>query len=427
MGQEEKEKEAKSHLHKERVAKNRAKIAQKQQKKKMSAQKATLDWHKRHEQYDKIDAAKRKQIEENRQKTMSGIDSPDKALSVLFQRYGEDKAKESISMMIKIINNILKHPKEQKYRKLNLQNGKIMAAITTPLGALKFFEFLGFEIVVEKDKIFPNDSLKDQRFLVYKKMNENDCKQALLMLNKYNATQKTLIYDYVQKIADDDAIDMQADDLYIALLYLHMILNNIRISPQSQHLRVIEVNNDIFKKRVGQHKIFQKLLKNLGYQLENQIKGKVFVLHLKQGHEAQQNEMKFLKDVCRDLSVIAHDDVLMTTRIGVGLKKIYEHNSGHLPELYKYFNTLIKAMDRILEEPLNMKFQTINGHKLKTKFANVTGVVSVLKLMGFRKSKEDKTKFVMSAEYNGDLDLLKWRKTMLVNVISDKKLLKKHK
>merc|ERR1712176_1407553 len=143
----------------------------------------------------------------------------------------------------------------------------------------------------------------------------------------------------------------------------------------------------------------------------------------------KEKEMKYLKDVCRDLSAIAHDEVLMTTVIGKGIQKIYEHNQSgqsNVAGLYKYFNVLIKAMDRILEEPLNMKFQTINGQKLKTKFKNITGVVSVLKLMGFKKSKEDKTKFVLSAEYNGDLDLLKWRKTMFVNVISDKKLLKKH-
>merc|ERR1712129_229346 len=241
-----KEKAEKSRLHKERVAKLKSKVAVKQ-KKKVSAQKATLDWHKRHEQYDKIDIAKRQQIEANRQKTLSLIDSPDKALQCLFERYGEDKAKISIAMMIKVITNILKHPKEEKYRKLNLQNGKIQATITTPLGALKFFEFLNFEILVKKDEIFPNDVLKQTRFLIYKSVNTNDCKQALLMLEKYSETKKTLIYDYVQKIAQDDAIDMQADDLYMALLYLNMVLHNIRISPLSQHLRVIEVNNAIFK------------------------------------------------------------------------------------------------------------------------------------------------------------------------------------
>merc|ERR1712228_1065420 len=406
---DEKAKEEQRRIHRERVAMLRSKVANKNKKKKVSAQKATLDWHKRHEQYDKIDIAKREQIEQNRLKTTASIDSPNKALSVLFQRYGEDKAKLTISVIAKIVGNILKHPKDGKYRKLNLSNPKIMESIVTPLGALKFFEFLGFEQVIEKDKIFPNDVLKQKKFLVYKQMNENDCKQALLMLNKYNQIQKTLVYDYVQRISDDDAININANDLYMALLHLHTILNNIRISPKSQHLQVIEVNNAI--------------LKNLGYTLEDQIKGKVFVLHQKNGDQAKEQEMKYLKDVCRDLSKIAHDDVLMTTSIGVGIKKICEHNSQCLVELYKYFNTLIKAMDRILEEPLNMKFQTINGQKLKTKFANITGVVSVLKLMGFKKSKEDKTKFVLSAEYNGDLDLLKWRKIMLVNVINDKKLL----
>ena len=45
--------------------------------------------------------------------------------------------------------------------------------------------------------------------------------------------------------------------------------------------------------------------------------------------------------------------------------------------------------------------------------------------MGFRKDKNDKTKYVLSGEYNRDLDLLKERKNILNNIINDKKLLKK--
>ena len=49
--------------------------------------------------------------------------------------------------------------------------------------------------------------------------------------------------------------------------------------------------------------------------------------------------------------------------------------------------------------------------------------MSVLKLLGFRRDKEDKSKFILSAAYNGDLDLLKWRQQIFVQIMNDKKFL----
>ena len=51
------------------------------------------------------------------------------------------------------------------------------------------------------------------------------------------------------------------------------------------------------------------------------------------------------------------------------------------------------------------------------------GMVSVLKLLGFRRDKGDKSKFILSAAYNGDLDLLKWRQQIFVQIMNDKKFL----
>eukprot|EP00483_Globobulimina_turgida_P012308 UN12331 len=212
----------------------------------------------------------------------------------------------------------------------------------------------------------------------------------------------------------------------MALMHLHRIINNVLISPNAQHLRMISVDNDLFKKRVGKFQIFQKLLKQLGYKLEDRVKGRVFVLSLKENAKEREAQLLYLKNVARDLHDIAQSDILMATTIGIGTKKIYHHNISNVNDLFKYFNILIKAIERILAEPLNMKYQSINIEKLQTKFANVNGIISVLKLLGFRKNKKDKTKFVLSAQYNGDLDLLKWRKTIFQNVINDKKILKKN-
>ena len=113
----------------------------KRKKKRFAAQKSTLEWHKRHEQYDKNDIERLQTIERNRAKQLQSIDSPDKAIQILFERYGEDDARVTITMMIKIIENIMKHPKDEKYKKINLGNNKIKEKIVRPLGALKFLNF----------------------------------------------------------------------------------------------------------------------------------------------------------------------------------------------------------------------------------------------------------------------------------------------
>eukprot|EP01083_Nonionella_stella_P022312 61732_1 len=425
----EKEKEEKRRQHRERVALNRSKIANKKKNERSNKKKASLDWHKRHEAYDKSDELRLKEIESRRRKQEEHIDSPQAALQGLLERYDEMDAINIIQMLNKIITNIVKHPQQEKYRKINLQKAKIKDTIVTPLGAMKFLQFLGFEQVIEKDEIFPDDAMRNRKYLVYNKMNENECKQAIAMLNQYGVQKKSIVYEYWNKIKQQNSENnaIAYDALYMAFMYLHTMINNICISPASQHLRVIPIDDDIFKKRVGQYPIFQKLLKQLGYKLDKKthVKGRVFVLQLNSNEKERDKELRYFRSVTRDLHSIAHDDILMQTSIGCGIHKIYHLNIANLTALYKFFNLLIRAADHILNEPLNMKYQSINVTKLKAKYPDIHGIVSVLKLLGFYPDKIAKTMFVLSDEYNQDWELLKFRKMIFQNVINDKKLLKK--
>merc|ERR1712083_253484 len=240
--------------------------------------------------------------------------------------------------------------------------------------------------------------------------NVTECNEALSMLKAFGETEKTIVFEVMDRIEN-----IEADDLWMALMHCHLVLNNILISPQSQHLRMIRVDDDIFKRRVGRFPIFQKMLKSLGFKLEKKVKGRVFVL--------ENPNFAYLKNVVRDLQTVARDEVLRTTAIASGIKKIYGLNSGNLEKLYKFLNAVIKATSNILEEPLNMKYQSISAQKLKAKYPNVQGMVSVLKLLGFRRDKGDKSKFILSAAYDGDLDLLKWRQQIFVQIMNDKKFL----
>jgi len=270
--------------------------------------------------------------------------------------------------------------------------------------------------VTEPDELFPDDVLRSKKFLVYPKVNVAECKEALAMLAQFSETEKSVVHDVMDRIRSaDDHLGIGPDELWMALMHCHLILNNILISPNSQHLRMIRVDDDIFKRRVGRFPIFIKMLKSLGFKLQDQVKGRVFVL--------EQANLGYLKNVVRDLQNLARDDVLRHTIIAGGIKKIYGLNSGNLEKLYKFLNAVVKATSNILEEPLNMKYQSISADKLKAKYPNVQGMVSVLKLLGFKRNKEDKSKFILSAAYLGDLDLLKWRQQIFVAIMNDKKFL----
>ena len=204
---------------------------------------------------------------------MKSIDSPQKALETLFERHTEDEARSTVAMLTKIIGRIVSNPKEAKYRRISLQNDKIKTFIVTPLGALKFLEFFGSERVVERDELFPDDVLRTKKFLVYSKVNVTECNEALSMLKAFGETEKTIVFEVMERIEN-----IEADDLWMALMHCHLMLNNILISPQSQHLRMIRVDDDIFKRRVGRFPVFQKMLKSLGFKLEDRVKGRVFIL-----------------------------------------------------------------------------------------------------------------------------------------------------
>jgi len=408
---EAKRKEENRKQQKQRIARNRATLRSKKERQKKKQLQSTLEWHKRHEKYDQNDLERLREMEANRSRSAKSIDSPQKALQTLFERYTEDEALSTVAMLSKIIGNIVNDPEEPKYRRISLQNEKIKTLIVTPLGAQRFLEFLGFAVVVEPDPLFPDDPLRCTKFLALSTVKTAECREALAMLSSFRETEKSMVYDLMESVGDD----IKPDALWMALMHCHLVLNNILISPQSAFLRMIAVDDAIFKKRVGRFPIFQKFLKSLGFKLEDRVKGRVFVL--------ENANFAYLKNVVRDLEVVARDRVLRTTVMAKGIQKIHALNTANLVALFKFFNAVNKAVANILEEPLNMKYQSLSAQKLKAKFGSVQGMVSVLKLLGFRRSESDRSKFILSAAYTGDLDLLKWRRLIFVQIMNDHKFL----
>ena len=140
---------------------------------------------------------------------------------------------------------MVEHPQEAKYRRLSLQNAKLKAKLVPFLGAMRCLEFVGFEVVTEVDELFPDDVLRHKKFLVLStaKFNAKDCRQALAMLDKFSAVERTFVYGVARSIVDEEFKAMTPDEAYHALMAVRRRLDNICISPASQHLRVVEVQD----------------------------------------------------------------------------------------------------------------------------------------------------------------------------------------
>lgn len=93
-------------------------------------------------------------------------DFPD-VYKALQQVLGDSNRNEALRMLHRVLSNILKDPKEQKVRRLRLQNAKIQESIVNCDGGIELLQACGFEIVFEQPESQSDDTeVKEEGFLV---------------------------------------------------------------------------------------------------------------------------------------------------------------------------------------------------------------------------------------------------------------------
>lgn len=93
-------------------------------------------------------------------------DFPD-VYQALQQLLSDSNRNEALRMLHRVLSNILKDPKEQKVRRLRLQNAKIQESIVNCDGGIELLQSCGFEIVFEQPESQSDDTeAKEEGFLV---------------------------------------------------------------------------------------------------------------------------------------------------------------------------------------------------------------------------------------------------------------------
>lgn len=254
--------------HEKNLENNRKALKFKNQKKTQKRKQNLLEWHMRHEEYEKDDKKRNEDLMNNRLKAESEIHSIQHAIQLMFDRYGKHFTCKVLNVLLKIMNKIIQHPKEKKYKKINLDHKKMQAMIVTPLGSMYILKQIGFRFCEEIDTV---DKYVVYKYLIMDEFVMDDVQSAYDVCEKYSTIAET----FVVQLVEDVRSDCDDEELYCALMSIHEILRNICISPMSEHLRYINVNGDIFHKRIGrftkvlyiEHVFSQKFFYNLVYNV----------------------------------------------------------------------------------------------------------------------------------------------------------------
>lgn len=388
LKRQEKLKEQKRIEHEKRVEENRKMLEEKKKMQEKGRQEKLLEWHKRHDQYDAHDDAVQQEVKQNRSKLENTIKNPQEAIQTLFDRYGEHQARQTLELLKKIVENIIKDPTNEKYRRINCENRNISANIMTPLGAIAFLKMLGFETEEKQDAV---DIHKKYTYLVLtQNPNMGNFQQALKMIEKNLEFKETAVVGAVNKAKNE--LKIPYEDLWCAIVSLQEIIRNLCISPNSEHLRYVNLDDTTFHNRIGRFPIFIDLLLRLGYKEEKEAKvhGRHLVFEFNDKIQIpltspEHPQIEQLKAAVRDLFNCANE-ILPLTPIAQCVTQLRTQNSNNPQQsalLEQLFSRLLKMVDMILDEPLQTKYHKINVDTLKSKFPNVIGIVSIIKLLGF--------------------------------------------
>ncbi|ETO23148.1 hypothetical protein RFI_14037 [Reticulomyxa filosa] len=356
-------------------------------------------------------------------------------------------------MIEKILQKIVENPKDPKYRRFNLDNRKVHAKIETPLGAMRLLELVGFVIVQDSEETLTGE--KPPRYMVLQgSASTKSLEQVLHMMSKYLTVKETLAAPVLRKLEEEAAATtagsesesesktatkrIDTEQLYCAVTTLYNIIRNLFISPTSEHLRYINIDDQVFQQRVGSVKELIDMLLQLGYVRKESPRGTYLCFEFddKCGvslTSAVHPQIRLLQAVAIDLSNSAKR-ILPHTPIAKAVSTLRGSHSGDPSKqanLEKVFVLLEKALDKVIEQPLDMNLQSISLDKIKAKYPDVTGVVSLLKLVGFARSdkniltKDDQAKQVTKIEAifqldTNDFDLLRIRRDMLTLLIHNK-------
>jgi hypothetical protein len=205
-----------------------------------------------------------------------------------------------------------------------------------------------------------------------------------------------------EKTGDDKMVvaskgkEFTVSELYFAVVMIRDSLHQLSVSElKSEHLKYLYVDDPIFKARIGQFKDILTMVRNqCGFGSLRGGKGMERVLVFDNASLLGESDASKATDaaVLRRLNFMLEDiDLIVRKQIRPRLPMVKLHgqqnmsNSTSKLEIASFYKFLLKAINRIIDEPLEGKWRRpLAISKIKGKWSSVVGVKSILRVHGFR-------------------------------------------
>jgi len=232
-----------------------------------------------------IDAQKRDQIRMQREAALEAKGTAYIVNRVL-KDYGSSQARATVGLIVRIIDIILKHPSQPKYRKVKMSAKKIQRDIVRISGGIALLKCAGFRYPISKE---PSQSARNSGLLEFPSSSSSSSStspttlstSSLESLKKFrrevfeivSKRTKTCIPELMERARDEDLKKEKPslERLYFAAIELRKLFSNVIAASDadgrvSMDFLSLDSGSQVFKYRLRSVPCSIDILKQMGYE-----------------------------------------------------------------------------------------------------------------------------------------------------------------
>lgn len=349
--------------------------------------------------------AARHQRQQLRAQQEAHLKSVDDAVATLTKEQEPTRLHQILNLLIRIIRNILKDPKNEKYRTIRLGSPAVNRLIDRPLGASYILRAVGFERLPHSPhepppKLIVGDLRESQpnhevMYLQPNKVNVNQLRQALDYLQSLVKQQETPVAATFQHLESQPSYAV--DQLYYAAVELRNTFDNVLASPDDLDYKRIDIESQTYRQRFKPIPEILTLLQQFNF-----VKPKPespFLMF--QGDDLRQ----------LDAGVVDLNKVIQRLRPQTTLYQTIQHivtaNKHQIPAIHTVVNAFLEAVRTIIQYPFEDKYQKINLKKFASKYGRLKGLARLFEHFNFTVDKTTDTATINAKVVEKDSDRLR--------------------
>jgi hypothetical protein len=327
----------------------------------------------------------------------SKITSIDQALQRIKESYDVDRYHNLINLLIKVIQNILSDPDNEKFRTIRANSEKIQKLVVRPLGGQSIMRLLGFQQQENKeakmsDAEFDAETSDFSFYLPKTKLNQQLLNGELKKLQQEVAGLTTIVPKMYAAIEKNKKYSLE--DVYFGSLELYNILSNVTADSEAIDNLRIDVHSRSYIKRLKPIPEFLQLIDYFGFKPDPHG---VYLVNSKP-------DLKLIEtgriELQQQIAARA-----AATPIFKATQQLLLDNKGKIVK--SFVEAVVAAAEKVLAEPHEQKFHKIKLDKFYAKTGEVKQGNEFFELMGFE---ADPVQQIAVLPYPGyDPELLKLR------------------